>query len=140
MKLINYIVRFLKLNRIEKIVFFKVFFLSGLIRLMVITFPLKSYYTILLTKQACVKLKSDKSKIISLVRLSLKRTSKIAPWNCNCLVQAIVGKIILNSYGIKQIILFEVEKNKERIRAHAILKTKDLDENNRFKSIEISLI
>lgn len=120
------IIKYRRLSREEKKIFWLSFryLFSAFIKTSF--FPMKSYVKNLGThnkesdQDECI----ENNDILLKLKSGIRRTSKYAPFKSKCLQQAYAGKIILNQKQIPSTIYFGVAKDEKKgLKAHAWLRS-----------------
>lgn len=116
---------FFKLSYKEKLLVVEIFFLCGIVRLIILTVPF-SYIRKHLGKygsQSTTTVEKENYKITYRVGTLVSATSKYTPWQSKCLVQAIVAQHILKRHCLGTTLYFGVAKDhKGQTQAHAWLR------------------
>jgi len=67
----------------------------------------------------------NKYELIVLIKKSVKRAAKYSIWRNKCLEQALTARVMLTKRNIKSKLYFGVNKNNNKLKAHAWLKVED---------------
>ena len=127
--MIKYFIKFLDLPWREKGLYLEVFFLTGIVRLVVLVLPFR-WLAPALGKH--MQESPDKEDITILKKARrigriIESVSRYTLWESKCLVQAIVGKIILRQYGISNTLYLGVGKDEQMsLVAHSWLRCGEL--------------
>lgn len=106
------LIKWIILPKEERWLFLKAFFLTGLVRAVILFFPIKWIVPYLGEQgvESPEELGSDQREIgLRLGRVILKASSH-TPWESKCLVQAITGKILLQRAGVRNTLYLGVKK------------------------------
>lgn len=105
-----------------------VFPLSGLIRLMVLTLPFRSFQQILghpvNNRQVCSIAKPGKVNRALKLGRTIRIASKYTPWKSNCMVEAVVARLLLVIMNIDHVIFLGARLDsydEKDMKAHAWL-------------------
>ena len=105
--------------------FIKVFFLTGIVRLAIISLPFR-WLSPALGKHMQESPMNEKDLNLKAARevgWVCEKVSRYTPWESKCLVQAIIAKIILRQLGIANTLYLGVSKDKQNgLVAHAWLR------------------
>jgi len=103
--------------------YIETFFVAGIVRLLIFSFPFKRISSLLSHLQGnFIDCSSRKYFLIEEITLAVNRVAKYTPWRCQCLEQGLTGKIILRQCGINSKLVFGVAQTHEKeIIAHAWL-------------------
>lgn len=124
--MIKQLQQFFSLSGCEKRLFFVVFFMTGVVRLAILVLPFRWLQPVLglsmkESKAEEVKVNQDEARRISKM---VERVSRYTPWESKCLVQAMVGKILLRRQGISNTLYLGVGKDERKaLIAHAWLRS-----------------
>jgi hypothetical protein len=128
MKIIQKISAFLSLSREVKILFFKAYFLSGLVKLTLIFLPFRK----VLSWQGKINTSSslNEDQATAVFRKSLQQAmilcNKYTLWETECYTQAITAKILLNRKDIEGTIYIGFKKDQSgKYLGHAWLRSFD---------------
>ena len=69
-----------------------------------------------------IDLDSKQLELILVLKKSIRRIKRILPWKVKCFEEAIAGKKVLKRFGIESTIYLGVNKENEKLIAHAWLK------------------
>ena len=120
--------KFFKLNWRNRLLFSEAFFLSGLIRLAILTIPFRFLARLLGRQNINRKLKHTRNskEKIEIILWAIETVSGRTPWKSTCLVQAICGKIMLKIRKQKSTLFLGVAKDdRQGIKTHAWLSAGD---------------
>lgn len=124
--MIKQLQQFSSLSWCEKRLFFVVFFMTGVVRLAILFLPFRWLQPVLglslkESKAEEEKVNQDEARQISKM---VERVSRYTPWESKCLVQAVVGKILLRRQGISNTLYLGVGKDEgNALIAHAWLRS-----------------
>ena len=127
-KLIRRVRKFFALSWRDRYLFIKVFGLTGVVRLAIHGLPFRWLAPTLGKHMRESALQEDITnlEIAKHVGLIIEMVSRYTPWESKCLVQAIVGKIILRQCGITNTLYLGVRRDRrQNIIAHAWLRCGD---------------
>lgn len=116
---------FLKLSNKRKLLVVIAFFLTGIIRFMILFIPFRKLASLMGEKMGESSFNVDQasSKKALVVSEMVIKTSRITPWESKCLVQALTAQIILKMLKIPTTLYLGVAKNEgNRLEAHAWLR------------------
>ena len=119
------VVKFVALSSQDKRLFLAAFCLSGIIRLVILLLPFRFLAPVLgnSMRESSMEEKDTKLGEAKRVGRMVERVSRYTPWESNCLVQAIVGKVLLRKHGISNTLYLGVKMEEERcLVAHAWLR------------------
>ncbi|KUK65689.1 MAG: hypothetical protein XD84_0306 [Desulfotomaculum sp. 46_80] len=122
--LLKNIIKFCALPWREKGLFTEAFFLTGMVRLIILALPFR-WLAPALGKH--MQESPDNEDVIRLkaarrIGWIVESVSRFTPWESKCLVQAITGKIMLRQYGIANTLYLGVGKNEQSLVAHSWLR------------------
>ena len=120
------LMRFIRLPWPEKCLFTEAYCLTGVVRLAVLLLPFRWLSPVLGQKMLESPAQEDTFKLESAkqVGLVVETVSRYTPWASKCLVQAIVGKILLRQRGINSTLYLGVGQEDEKgLVAHAWLRS-----------------
>ncbi|TWH49431.1 lasso peptide biosynthesis B2 protein [Sporomusa sp. KB1] len=123
--MIKQIQQFFNLSWFEQRLFIIVLFLTGIVRLSILFLPFRWLGPVLggLMQESQAteeKVNVDKAKQIGKM---VERVSRYTPWESKCLVQALVGKILLRRQGITNTLYLGVGRDERNaLIAHAWLR------------------
>jgi len=123
--LIKYVTKYAALSWREQGLFIKVFFLTGVVRIAILLLPFRWLALILGRHMGESPMKEDIVKLQAAIRIGwlVDKVSRYTPWESKCLVQAIVGKIILRQHGIANTLFLGVRRDEgKNLVAHAWLR------------------
>lgn len=124
MLLIRRVKKFFALSWREQRLFMEAFCLTGVVRLTILLLPFR-WLAPFLGRHMCESpMKEDSVKLAAAGRIGrvVETVSRHTPWESKCLVQAIVGKIMLRQRGINNTLYLGVGKNEGNLVAHAWLR------------------
>jgi len=116
---------FFHLSRQEQGLLFKAFCLSGVVRLVVLVLPFRWLSFFLGTHMRESPWEENDTALESAARVghAVETASQYTPWESKCLVQAIVGKIMLRRLGIASTLYLGVGRDERKdLVAHAWLR------------------
>ena len=121
MKVFYYMRRFWEIPGVERVLLFKATGYYFYYSIIVILFPMKSYFNIAYAKKGSANIIID-PKIISLIKLTIRRLCLIIPWKINCLIKSLVFKKLSSQLNIDCRIELEVFKDSLNVlKAHAFI-------------------
>ena len=120
MELLSNIKRIINVPKDEKRMFFRAFFLSIIIKGIVLFLPFKYYYFAFKTKPAFLVPESETDSAIRSAKKTMRRVVRFSPWEYSCLVKSLTMKMLLNSMGIESSTKLGILKTDlQPLRAHA---------------------
>lgn len=123
--MIRRIIQFVGLSWWEQWLFIEAFCLSGVVRLAIILVPFRRLAPFLGKHMRESPMKENVVKFVAAKRIGrvVETVCCYTPWESKCLVQAIVGKIMLRRRGINNTLYLGVGRNEGRsLVAHAWLR------------------
>lgn len=130
MKLLNLTRKLCEIPDIERKLFIKGYFLSGLLFILLKILPLRFYFKIIKSSPTYSVIDAEKDSHIRIVVKSIKRIKRFSLWNCTCLNQVLTLKVLCNKIGIQSEVRFLVFNNNSA--AHAYL---TIDNNLNFLAL-----
>lgn len=119
------VIRFFGLPWREQLLFIEAFCLTGVVRLAILLIPFRWMAPALGKHMFESPMKEDSIKLVTAIRIGwiVETASRHTPWESKCLVQAIVGKILLRQYGIANTLYLGVQRDDgKKLVAHAWLR------------------
>jgi hypothetical protein len=116
---------FVRIKWTDKILFFKAFFLSGIVRIAILFIPFRKVKRFLGTpkKESSYEVKIEEYRIVKRIAWAVNEASKYTPWESKCLVKAITAQRMLKRCKIYSTIYLGVNKDeKNSMKAHAWLR------------------
>lgn len=121
--------KFLSLKLKDKGLIIGVFFLTGIIRFIILTIPFKyfSKYLGVLNKESSYMLTEEQYSEAKRIALAISRVSKHTIWESKCLVQSMTAQILLNLKNIENTLYLGVAKDKSngKMVAHSWIRCGD---------------
>jgi hypothetical protein len=117
--------RFIGLSWGEQFMLLQAFCLAGLVRLAIIVLPFRYLAQALGKHMVESPMEEDfiKLGVANQIGWGVEAVSRYTPWESKCLVQAIVGKIMLRQHSITNTLYLGVGRNEENsLVAHAWLR------------------
>jgi len=125
LRLIRRVKKYAALSWWEQRLFIEAFCLAGVVRLLILLVPFRWLARFLGKHMQESPAQEDAAKLATARRIGMivEIVSCHTPWESKCLVQAIVGKILLRHRGINNTLYLGVGKNEgESLMAHAWLR------------------
>lgn len=125
LKLIRRIKKFFALSWRDRCLFIEAFYLTGLVRLAILLLPFRWLSRFLGVHMRESPMNEDAKKIAlaKWIGRMIEAVSRYTPWESKCLVQAIVGKIMLRRRGINNTLYLGVGRGEGHgLVAHAWLR------------------
>ena len=123
------IIKYLGLSWWEQRLFIEAFCLTGIVRLAIMLLPFRWLAPALgkhMQESPMIEYNLLKYEVARLIGQVIEKVSRYTPWESKCLVQAIVGKIMLRKRGIANTLYLGVGKNERKsLVAHAWLRCGD---------------
>jgi hypothetical protein len=116
------ILKFSQLPNNEKLLFFKALAISLLVKIVVYIFPLRWYSKYLGSDGSIKGMSLENEEAVKKITRAVLRCSRYAPWSTRCLVDAVTAKILLRQKGIGSTLFLGVNKESNKMIAHAWLK------------------
>jgi hypothetical protein len=140
---VNKFRRFIKLSSQEKLLFVKVFFITGIVRFAILNMEFSKLKSRLgQDNQESSKVTSiENYKYIEEVKKAVLRVAKYTPWESKCLVQSITVQYLLKKRDISSTIYLGVNKEKgNKMLAHAWIRCGEItvtggEISNHFKVV-----
>lgn len=120
--MIKRIKKFVGLSWCEQWLYIEAFCLSGVVRLAILLVPFRWLALPLGKHMRESPMKEEDAKLATAIRIGrvIETMSHYTPWESKCLVQAIVGKIMLRQRGIKNTLYLGLGRDgKKNLIAHA---------------------
>lgn len=127
---------FLSFNLFDKFLIIKVFFLTGLIRLIILSIPFKRIkkYMGELNRESSKEVNKEQYDISNRISWAVNTVSRHTPWESKCLVKALTAQYLLSRKGIITTLYLGVGKDKN------IIKDEKFNKNEESKIIAHSWI
>lgn len=110
----------------NKRVLIEAFFLTALVRIMILLIPLKKYqkYLGIYAQETTYEINIDEYRTIKRISWAVNLVCRYTPWKSKCLVQAITAQNMLRSRNLSSTLYLGVSKDKNNsMRAHAWLRS-----------------
>ncbi len=125
MRLLRRVIKFFALSWRDQRLFMEAFCLTGVVRLTILLLPFRWLAPFLGKHMMESPTKEGVVKLAAAQRIGrvVETVSRYTPWESKCLVQAIVGKIMLRQRGINNTLYLGVGRNEGKsLVAHAWLR------------------
>lgn len=117
--------KFCSLSWQERCLLIESFCLTGLVRLVILLLPFRWLSKVLgrHMRESPMKEGAAESALARMIGRGIETVSRYTPWESKCLVQAIVGKMMLRQYGIANTLYLGVGRDEgNSLIAHAWLR------------------
>lgn len=120
--------KFFKLPFKEKTMLVEAFYWLVVTRFVILLFPFRKIAPMLgkHMKETEKEFQSQSTEILLQINRSIRRTSRYCPWESNCLVQSITGKMMLKRRKIPSTLYLGIARDGEKesgLKAHAWLRS-----------------
>lgn len=122
--MIRRIIQFCGMSWREQLLVMEAFCLTGIVRLAILWLPFR-WLALALGKhmqESPPEVNMAEALVAKRIGWGVATVSRYTPWESKCLVQGIVGKIMLRQFGIANTLYLGVNKNGENLVAHAWLR------------------
>lgn len=122
--MIRRVIKFFSLSWQDRWLFIEAFCLTGIVRLAILLIPFRRLSMVLGKHMRESPIKEDvvEAEVARRIGWGVETVSRYTPWESKCLVQAIVGKIMLRQYEIANTLYLGVRRDAGSLVAHAWLR------------------